>query len=284
MKNEKGVGMKGGITRGAIALMALLAGLGAGVAGAESPTFNKEALRKVVAAQLGQKNAVITAVEDLQPSPIPQMGMTRVWIKGPDGEYPNLFYVSQDGQYFILGTYTFTAWGGSIGQQLAGRPKPRMVDEKALALDERYRIGKKDAPVRIVGFSDIDCPYCKVADETIQKIYEANKDKVAVYYKFFPLPIHPEAKPKAEVAACFQGEVFFKAVRTLVGVKGKSKEDLRRELNAPAVCDEQAVERDLDLGKRLGIAGTPTFIINGQLVAGAVDKQRIEEISGLTLQ
>lgn len=65
--------------------------------------------------------------------------------------------------------------------------------------------GDINAPVKIVEFSDIDCPFCKKFHTTMQEVMKTyGKDgKVAWVYRHLPLTqLHPDAKNKAEASEC----------------------------------------------------------------------------------
>ena len=63
-------------------------------------------------------------------------------------------------------------------------------------------VGPASAPVRIVIFTDFECPYCRESELTLSHIREQYGDRVALYYLNYPLPTHPYAQPAAVAAAC----------------------------------------------------------------------------------
>ena len=69
--------------------------------------------------------------------------------------------------------------------------------------DEDHSLGNKNAGVQIVEFSDMDCPYCKSFNNTIDQLIEMYGDKIGVVYRHFPLTqLHPNAKTEAEATEC----------------------------------------------------------------------------------
>jgi protein-disulfide isomerase len=63
--------------------------------------------------------------------------------------------------------------------------------------------GEKNAPVKIVEFSDLECPFCKKFHETMKQIVGEYKGKVAWVYRHFPLDsLHTKARKEAEAAEC----------------------------------------------------------------------------------
>lgn len=66
-------------------------------------------------------------------------------------------------------------------------------------------VGKQGAPVEIIEFSDLECPFCKrFYDETFPSIKKEYIDsgKAVFYFKHFPLEFHPMATPYALAAEC----------------------------------------------------------------------------------
>src|SRR5262245_40011224 len=64
--------------------------------------------------------------------------------------------------------------------------------------------GSPNAPVKIVEFSDFQCPYCKQwTDTTLEPLREKYGDKIVIYYRHYPLTsIHPEAMDGAIAGEC----------------------------------------------------------------------------------
>jgi len=156
--------------------------------------------------------------------------------------------------------------------------------------------GSALAPVTIVEFADFQCPFCQRAAETIaalQKEYGA--EKIRFVWKNYPLPFHHDARPAAEVAmALFQRggadgfwryhDAIFAAQRGLgrelfnasIKTAGFVTEDVTLALRSGAAAHK--VDADEQLGRQLGVSGTPTFFVNGVRVHGA---QPIEKLRAL---
>jgi len=129
--------------------------------------------------------------------------------------------------------------------------------------------GPADAPVTIVQFGDFDCPGSQSNEAVVKKILAAYPTQVKFVFKNLPLVnIHPQAKHKAVVAECMgiQGLFWQAHDRLLAGVtwdkvsKGADQGQLK-------ACVSQGgkgqVDADLALAKRLGLATTPSYVIDG---------------------
>ena len=66
-----------------------------------------------------------------------------------------------------------------------------------IAADDHIR-GNRDAPVKIVEYSDTECPFCKAFHATLQKATQEYGDDVAWVYRHFPLDqLHSKARKEA---------------------------------------------------------------------------------------
>src|SRR5690242_19285150 len=78
--------------------------------------------------------------------------------------------------------------------------RPPVVDVATAGRQERG--GGAKAPVTIIEFSDYQCPFCKRAEDSVDKVMNTYGDKIRLVYRNYPLPMHPMARPAAEAAAC----------------------------------------------------------------------------------
>jgi protein-disulfide isomerase len=160
-------------------------------------------------------------------------------------------------------------------------------------------LGPADARITIVEFSDFQCPYCQRASAVVKEVRERYPDEVRLVYKQFPLEaIHAQARAAAEASLCAADQdrfwdyhdALFENSRQLSG------EDLLRyagelELDVPrfeqCVADRthsEAVESDLELGKGLGVSGTPAFFVNGIMLSGSRPVETFAEMIDAELE
>jgi protein-disulfide isomerase len=151
--------------------------------------------------------------------------------------------------------------------------------------------GAKLGKVVLVEFSDFQCPYCQAASKTVKQFVEKHKDQVTLVYKHLPLTgIHAEALPAAKAAwaagqqgkfweyhdALFEqqkqlGEALYPKIAKTLGL---DLERFNRDRQGAAV--EKAIQQDVQMAEQLGINGTPFFVMNGQVLTGAVDLATLE--------
>jgi len=148
--------------------------------------------------------------------------------------------------------------------------------------------GSANAPVTIVEFSDLQCPFCSRVHPTLQALErQYGPDKIRIVFKHNPLPFHPYAKPAAKVADAVlrQGgsRAFFGfldiafAEQNKLGEEGTFADWVRRVGLDPATVLPRAeledtadkLDRDVALAAKVGANGTPAFRINGRTLSGA---------------
>jgi len=151
----------------------------------------------------------------------------------------------------------------------------------------------KGATVTVVEFFDYNCGYCKKAAQTVKKLLEKD-NKVKVVYKEYPI-LGKSSNDLAKVALAvnmadpknyrkFHEELIFSKARTeaeaikIAGKIGINTKKLKKTLKDKAKKLDDKIAQNRQLAVSLGISGTPAFIINDQLIPGAVDLKAIEEI------
>ena len=87
---------------------------------------------------------------------------------------------------------------------VAEDPSKQLENLKPISADDHIR-GNSDAPIKIVEFSDTECPLCKRFHETMKQVMNTYGDtgKVAWVYRHFPLDqLHSKARKEAEAIEC----------------------------------------------------------------------------------
>lgn len=147
--------------------------------------------------------------------------------------------------------------------------------------------GSRDAGVRIVVVSDFQCPFCGRFTETLDRIVEEHDDEVLLCFVNFPLSFHEHAQLAAEAAmeARVQGgdAAFFRMHdRMFAHQTALELDDLVRyareigldttRMRAALVDHRHApdVDEDVELATDLGVNGTPTTLVEGEVISGAV--------------
>jgi protein-disulfide isomerase len=63
-------------------------------------------------------------------------------------------------------------------------------------------LGNKNAPVKLVVYTDTECPFCKMFHSTVKEVINSYNGKVAAVYRPFPLPFHKKSDKESQSAEC----------------------------------------------------------------------------------
>lgn len=148
-------------------------------------------------------------------------------------------------------------------------------------------IGRADAPITVIEFSDFQCPYCERGQAVVKQLRSEYGDKVRFVFKQLPLPMHGQARLAAEASLCANDQGKYWELREWMfanqskispdGLKAAAAE-LRLDGGKFSACldgtaHEKRIDEDMAQANGLGATGTPTFFVNGRMLEGA---QRIE--------
>jgi len=197
----------------------------------------------------------------------------------------------------IIGGLIYWMQQTRIAQAEANFQAPNILITPALTDGKTW--GPADAPVVIQEFSDFQCPYCgQFAIGTGQQIVEkyGGTGQVRFEYNNYAF-LGPESIRAAEAAECAnEQDAFWDYHDTLFlnqngENRGTFNDTTLKSFAALIGLDEQSFNTCLDSGKyrddmeasftngvELGIESTPSFIINGELVAGALPFTEFERL------
>ncbi len=166
---------------------------------------------------------------------------------------------------------------------------------KRVALTGRPVLGPEDAPVTVIAFSDFTCPYCQQAAEVLERVMKAHPGEVKFIFKHMPHGKDSPARLASEyfIAASLQNgqapwllyKKFFDDPERLnsdaAGFTAKAAETTgldMKKLNTDLKGKKVAaiLEEDLADAKKLGIEGTPYFLVNNLVIRGAVSYELFE--------
>ncbi len=153
-------------------------------------------------------------------------------------------------------------------------------------------MGDANAKVVIHEFSDFQCPFCSRAKGILSQIKQAYGDKVRIEFRHFPLDNHPEAMPASVATVCAneQGkfwELHDKIFDNQREINGENIQKWAKELGLDMAkfdaCKSGSeaqgiVTADMEEGRKAGVSSTPTFIVNGRLIAGAQPFEQFKSI------
>jgi protein-disulfide isomerase len=171
-------------------------------------------------------------------------------------------------------------------------PQPTVTDTPVYVenwqdlLSEGILMGSRDAPVKILEFADLECPYCRRLDLSLQAVQRRFDQEVALVFLHYPLANHRFAHLAARALECAEresrAEGFMRAVfdqQDSLGLKSWASFALQAGIVDTArfsacvsgLSDFPRVDAAQTLGKTIGVVGTPTVIVNGWQLPLGVD-------------
>jgi protein-disulfide isomerase len=258
------------------------------------PTFSQrlpseETVNAFMKQMFGYDTSVSWKIVAIRPSSAAGLTEVLVAVSNAQGQQVNRLYVTSDERHAV------------VGDIIPFGAHPFTPAKEALAKGTNGpSLGPADAPVTVVEFSDLQCPHCKEAQPTIDKLMAEEKNARLVFQSF-PLPAHDWATKAAWYADCVgrsSNDAFWKFVHSVydaqtditastadekltaladqAGVKGS-------DIAACAAKPDTAgrVQNSLALGTSLEVTGTPTLFINGRKISN-VGGLPFEILKGLT--
>lgn len=172
-----------------------------------------------------------------------------------------------------------------------------------------YLMGRPDAPLTMVEFTDLQCPFCReYVTTTFDQIRKnwIDTGKLRYISRDFPLDFHPLAMPAARAARCAGEQGRFWEMRTTLMRNAnllspdyitKTAADLKLDAKAFAACTgstkyDADIHAETQEGYRIGVEGTPTFVLgktapnslDGRIIVGALPyaafDAKFKELSG----
>jgi protein-disulfide isomerase len=246
---------------------------------AASPT--KETVAAFLRASWGYDENRIAQVQAIQPTQV--QGISRVTVlveeKGSQQTQPSVlsFLTLPDGKHLIandeilpFGAHPFDNYREILERDAKGPSR-----------------GPANAPLQLVEFSDFQCPHCKEAQPTVDRLL---KDYPQAHFvsQVFPLrTIHSEAEKAAENGVCVAkiggNDAFFKYTDAVYANQAQltpegSAQALASAVKAAGVDEAKvtacvadpstkaAVDASLKVGDEVGVNQTPTLFVNGRML------------------
>lgn len=223
----------------------------------------------------GHDPAVTWKILGIKPAEAENLAQVDVLLSSGQGQQATTLYVTSDQKHALVGD--LIPFGSDPFQPVRSR-----LDTAANGVTR----GPAKAPVAIVEFSDLQCPHCKQAQPTIEKLLNDEPNARFVFQQF-PLPSHDWAMKAASYADCIgqaNNPAFWKFIDGVYNAQSditsaNADEKLTgfadaagakgSEIAACAVKPETKtrVDTSLALGKSVGVTGTPTLFIAGRKIA-----------------
>lgn len=206
----------------------------------------------VIRRALGDRLPGLGKIDEVSRAPIPGLYEVRV---GTD-----LFYVDAEGNFLITGYILDTRARRNLTEERV--EKLLAIDFESLPLQDAFTIVRGNGKRRIAVFEDPNCGYCKRFERDLQKV-----DNVTIHMFLYPI-LGPSSDQRSKHIWCAKD-------------RGRAWQDWMIRDVLPKVdtsCDLGAIARNVELGRRHKVTGTPTiFFADGSRVPGAVPATEIEK-------
>lgn len=224
-------------------------------------SLTEEEAKKVIKKLISGGTKKDYHIQDMQINQAPIKGFWEVFFRS-QGER-GIVYIDYSKKFLFAGNLIDPFNKISLTQKRI--EELTKIDVSSIPLDDAVVAGNKDAPNKVIVFSDPDCPYCKELHKEIKKVLEKDPS-IAFHIKMFPLvSIHKEAYDKSVTIVCEKSLQYL--------------EDCYEGKEIPKkICDTKAVDENMKLAKQLGIQGVPALVLSdGTLLSGFVKADHIIE-------
>ena len=228
----------------------------------------------------------LLTISTVKDSPIKGLKEGVIFFKTLDETQQLVFFISDNGRYIIFQPQIFDFSGPIKNLDLMSS-----IDLKGVPSSQ-----EKPSGVRIVEYSDFQCPACKYGSQQVARLKEEFGEKITFYFKHYPLTFHKWADDAALFTSCindtFGQKNFWKAHDLIFAnqesIKEKSFADNIKDIfignvnfDFTSCLDtvdkyQEFVESIIKEASSLGVNSTPTFIVEGHIIRGA-DYEKIKE-------
>jgi len=225
----------------------------------------------------GYDSGITWTVSQIRPAEVPGFAEVVVAMEKGGQQQSMVLYVTPDEKH------AFT------GEVLPFGSDPFAPARKELATSTTgIARGPANASLTIVEFSDLECPHCKTAQPIVEKLM-SDFPKARLVFQQFPIEaLHPWAFKAATWAQCIGPEnnaAFWKFVNGVYGdqlnIDAQNADAKLKEHASAAGADAakaaacaaspdaaKQVRESFELGKAVGVTGTPTVFLNGRKITG----------------
>lgn len=201
----------------------------------------------------------------------------------------------------IVGVVAIALFGGLFAYQSLTASEPADAatrDDITVRADSHRLDTADDGKVTLVEFLDFECEACRAAYPFVEQLRTTYAGRVTFVMRYFPLPSHANADDAAYAveAAARQGrlEQMYRRMydtqaewgesqdskaalfRTYAADLGLDLAQYDRDVASPEVAAR--VQKDVDDGARLGVSGTPTFFLNGEMIQPSTTDEFVRAI------
>ena len=217
---------------------------------AAAASAQEAAIRQALAQRLPQ----LKVVDEIKPAGV--SGLYEVRVNGSE-----IYYTDAKGDFLIDGQIIETKTRRNITEDRIA--KLTAIPFDSLPIKDAFTLVRGNGQRKMAVFEDPNCGYCKRFERDLQKV-----DNVTVYLFLYPV-LGPDSVKKSQDIWCAKDRVAAWQDWMLRDQAAGA---------ANAACDTGAIARNVELGRKYKITGTPTLLfVNGARIPGAIDNARVEQ-------
>ena len=207
------------------------------------------------------------------------LGLTAAGALAADATETRLKAVEAKQDSILSLLKTMAAQSEFVALRVGWKP-PSDTAPVVIPLGKSFSKGSSKAAITLVEFSDLQCPYCAQLSPVLDAVIRDYPGEVRLVYKHFPLSFHAQARAAAAAAIAAGNQGKFFEFRTKVAPRfrelnealylstaqelGLDMAKFKREMVlSPEV--NKLLDADIELGRTVGVEGTPTVFVNGRL-------------------
>jgi thiol:disulfide interchange protein DsbC len=210
---------------------------------------DEAAIRKNLPERIPQ----LRQIDEVSKAPIP--GLFEVRVNGAE-----IYYTDGEANFLIQGNVYDTRQRRNLTEERVD--KLTAIDFSTLPLKDAFATVRGNGKRKLVVFEDPNCSFCKKFERDLVKL-----NNVTVYTFLFPI-LSPDSMKKSEAIWCAKD-------RTKVWQDWMVRDALPTAGN----CDTSAIQRNVELGRKYRVTGTPTLVfVDGSRVPGAVGADKIDQM------
>ena len=201
---------------------------------------------------LAERIPHLQKIDEVSKSAMP--GLFEIRVNGTE-----IYYTDGEGNFLLQGNLIDTRQRRNLTEERVD--KLTAISFDALPLKDAFTIVRGTGKRKLAVFEDPNCGYCKRFERDLQKV-----DNVTIHMFLYPI-LSADSTEKSKNIWCTKDRV-------------KAWQDwmVRDKAAATASCDISAIERNVEIGRKHKITGTPTLIFaDGTRVPGAITAAQVEK-------
>jgi len=201
---------------------------------------------------LSERIPQLPKIDEVSKSAMP--GLFEIRVNGTE-----IYYTDSEGNFLLQGNLIDTRQRRNLTEERVD--KLTAISFDALPLKDAFTIVRGTGKRKLAVFEDPNCGYCKRFERDLQKV-----DNVTIHMFLYPI-LSADSTEKSKNIWCTKD-------------RAKAWQDwmVRDKAAAAASCDISAIERNVEIGRKHKITGTPTLIFaDGTRVPGAITAAQVEK-------